>query len=106
MFVKAGTPLTCENGHRIATAADDIRSGDRMSVQCFRDWTIAPPQACSPIRYCPICKGQYVRLKKVKVPERYVRPWKFWQWFTRPTEEVAYLVSLGSYEMHTPEGWQ
>ena len=105
LLAKAGTPLTCENGHRIAMVKTDINSGDGVSVSQFTEWAIEAPREGDPIKPCPTCGAPYIRNKMVKVPERYRKPWKFWQFFTKSAEEIAYLASFGAYELQTPEGW-
>lgn len=39
-----GIKITCENGHEICTAAEDIKSGRPARVGQFTDWKIDPPE--------------------------------------------------------------
>lgn len=103
LIAEAGTPVTCENGHRIAVVAKDIRDTNHASPNDFKDWSIPEPQSGDLIPPCPTCGAEYIRLKQWAAPKQ---PW--WRRLLGPigwtTEDIARMS--GGMEMHTPQGWR
>lgn len=62
MIAKAGETVTCESGHPICDAAEDIFQDTVASVRQFTNWRIAPPQDGTTIESCPECGARYIRV--------------------------------------------
>ena len=103
-WAKAGTIITCENGHHIGTFKQDIHSGDVMRTDQI-DWAIAPPKHLS--ERCPMCGARYVKSRATETDEPH-RPW--WRKLLGPAgwspQYIAWMALRNAGTIHTPEGWQ
>jgi hypothetical protein len=45
VLIPAGTPITCEKGHRVCTTAVDLHVNELLAVEMFTNWQIAAPRA-------------------------------------------------------------
>lgn len=57
VLIKAGTPITCENGHRVCTAAVDLHVNELLAVEMFWGWQIAAPRAGDMFPRCGVFCG-------------------------------------------------
>jgi hypothetical protein len=60
LIMRAGETMTCESGHRIATAKKDISTGETCDPDQF-DWHVAEPASGDDVTPCPICGADYMR---------------------------------------------
>jgi hypothetical protein len=57
VLIPTGTLITCERGHRVCTAAVDLRVNELLAVEMFTGWQIAAPRAGDMFPRCGICDG-------------------------------------------------
>ena len=76
LIMKVGQQITCENGHEIAVAKEDIDTADHHGVMRSEsfDWKMGKPNRV--LTPCPLCGAAYIK-----------------------------RVSWLGYRPHTPEGW-
>ena len=77
LIAEAGTAVTCEGGHPIATVKRDIFLMSRVSLYDF-DWHIESPKPGDVFALCPICRKPFVR---------------------------SSFMGLSGSQFHTPDGW-
>ena len=83
VLVKAGTEITCEHGHRIASVATDITDDSLLEEALFRDAT--QPLAAGNrliVQFCRVCGAPWI---KARTRDR--------------------LGAVGTL-VHTPDGWK
>jgi hypothetical protein len=76
VLIPAGTPITCENGHRVCTAAVDLHVNELLAVEMFGAWQIAAPRGGDMFPRCGVCGA------------------------------AAHRESRDGVTLHTPEGWR